>query len=78
MRHDPPDEWVLHRRRVIGRRIAEARAAAGLTQENLAEATGIDRRSLQRYEVGETDPTVGRVLRISRAVDVPLADLVRE
>ena len=40
----------------LGRRIARARAAARLTQEELAERLGVTRRSVQGYEAGAVAP----------------------
>src|SRR3954469_21285941 len=40
----------------IGRRVAEGRQAAGLTQRELAELLGIKERSVQAWEQGETSP----------------------
>src|SRR5437588_3852688 len=40
----------------IGRRIARARAAARLTQQDLAERLGVTRRSVQGYEAGKAAP----------------------
>jgi len=42
--------------REIGARIAEARRAAGLTQEDLAALASFSKRSLQDYETGMTFP----------------------
>lgn len=42
--------------RELGRRIARARAAAQLTQLELAEALGVTRRSVQGYEEGKVAP----------------------
>ena len=51
----------------VGRRIALARREAGLTQQELADALGVTRRSLQGYEAGTVVPykhlgTLGRIL----------------
>jgi transcriptional regulator with XRE-family HTH domain len=40
----------------VGRRIALARNAAGLTQEELANSLGVTRRSVQGYEAGRVAP----------------------
>jgi transcriptional regulator with XRE-family HTH domain len=40
----------------VGRRIAQARNAAGLTQEELANRLGVTRRSVQGYEAGRVAP----------------------
>ena len=42
--------------REIGRRIASARTAAGLTQQQLADSLGVTRRSVQGYESGSVAP----------------------
>lgn len=42
--------------RDLGRRIARARTAAQLTQQELAEALGVTRRSVQGYEAGKVAP----------------------
>ncbi|MEU5980154.1 helix-turn-helix transcriptional regulator [Streptomyces sp. NPDC047315] len=73
---DPPPSWVLTRRQQIGARIRAARRGARLSQERLGEATGADRRTISRVEYGLTDPPLSLLLRIARALDVPLAQLV--
>lgn len=40
----------------LGRRIAEARAKLGLTQQDLAERVGISRVALSHLEAGMSDP----------------------
>lgn len=40
----------------IGRRIAQARREAGLTQEELARLIGVTTRSVQGYEAGNVTP----------------------
>jgi transcriptional regulator with XRE-family HTH domain len=72
------DEWIHDRRRQLGDQLRERRLYANLTQEALADLTGIDRRTLQRFERGTSDPTYGRLLRIARALAVRVEDLVRE
>jgi DNA-binding XRE family transcriptional regulator len=74
---DPPPAWELTHRRIIGDRIREARARANLTQEKLGELVGVDNKTIHRIEYAITDPSLGLLLRIARAVDTPIADLVR-
>ena len=76
-RRNPRPEWVLARRTQLGHRIAALRADAGLSQDDLAERAGLDRRSIQRYEAGSREPQYGDLLLIAHALDIPLADLVR-
>ncbi|MEU7010352.1 helix-turn-helix transcriptional regulator [Streptomyces sp. NPDC046332] len=70
-----PDE-VLERRRILGQRISDHRRAAGLSQDQLADAIGMERRSIQRYERAERDPRFSDLVRIAWALNVPLAVLV--
>jgi transcriptional regulator with XRE-family HTH domain len=78
MAADPHPPWVLARRRRIGAHIRTAREAAGLSQERLAELAGADRKTIHRLEYATTDPPLSLLLRIARALGVPLADLLRE
>ena len=73
----PPPTWVLARRRALGDRIREERNARQLSQEKLAELAGMDRQAINRIEQGHQSPIVDNLFRIARALDVPLADLVR-
>lgn len=75
---DPPPPWVLARRTAIGEHIRTARLAANLSQLALAERVGVDHKTVHRVEYGTSDPTLGLLLLIAEAVEVPLADLVRE
>ncbi|MFF7901152.1 MULTISPECIES: helix-turn-helix domain-containing protein [unclassified Streptomyces] len=76
MPRDLPD-WIHDRRRTLGDRIRDLRIHANLTQEVLAEMTGIDRRTLQRIERGTSDPSYSSLLLIAQALDIPVDDLVR-
>ncbi|MEH0627829.1 helix-turn-helix transcriptional regulator [Streptomyces stelliscabiei] len=70
-------DWVPHRRREIGERIRTARRAAKLSQIQLGERVGRDHKTIHRYEVASSIPTLVDLLLIADALGVPLADLVR-
>lgn len=74
---DLPD-WVLTRRRAIGSQIRDARLWENLTQERLAERSGVDRQTINRIEQGHVSPRIDTLLLIADAIGVPLADLVRQ
>ncbi|QCX81024.1 Helix-turn-helix protein [Streptomyces sp. YIM 121038] len=74
---DPMPAWVLTRRRAIGDRIRTARLNAQLSQVQLGERIGRDHKTIHRYEVASSVPTLVDLLLIADALDVPLADLVR-
>jgi transcriptional regulator with XRE-family HTH domain len=54
----------------FGRSIADRRRAAGLTQERLAERTGLHPHTIGEIERGLEDPTVSTVLILYEALDV--------
>lgn len=53
-------------------RLRKAREHAGMTQSELAEATGVSLNSLNRYEKGQRSPGGEIVKSISDATGVPL------
>jgi DNA-binding XRE family transcriptional regulator len=59
-----------------GRRIAQARNRAGLSQQALADRIGIGRQSLLRIEAGNQDPSVSIALAIAAAVHEPIETLL--
>lgn len=74
---DPTPDWVPARQREIGVRIRASRRAAELTQEQLAERVGRDRKTIVRWENAYSVPDLIDLLLIAHALDVPLAELVR-
>ncbi|MEU8760630.1 helix-turn-helix transcriptional regulator [Streptomyces sp. NPDC048659] len=71
----PP--WVISRRRLIGARIRAAREHADLSQVRLGELVDADHKTIHRIEYGTSDPGLGLMLQIAKALDIPLAELVR-
>src|SRR6266545_4857406 len=61
------------RSREIGRRIAAARQAAGLTQRELAERMGWPRFSLINLELGRRGTTTNKLDAVAAALEVPPA-----
>lgn len=53
-------------------RLRKAREHAGMTQSELAEATGVSLNSLNRYEKGQRSPASDVVRAIAQATNVPL------
>lgn len=68
-----PGEDYFHR---LGRRVQEVRTGKGWTQQELAEAAGLDRTYISGLEHGKQNPTVGALLRLTRALEIPLDRLV--
>ncbi len=55
--------------------IRNRRAVLGLTQAQLAEGAGVDKRQIRRYEAGETYPTLPVAMAIARVLGVSLDEL---
>lgn len=70
---EAPSGWVGDSEAVLerfGRSIAERRRDAGLTQERLAERTGLHPHTIGEIERGLEDPTVSTVLALYEALGV--------
>jgi transcriptional regulator with XRE-family HTH domain len=60
----------------INDRLKELRAAAGLTQQQLAVAAGLSVSAVTQIEAGKIpDPRVGTLRKLARALGVTLDDL---
>lgn len=64
--------------RNVGRRVAELRARAGLTQERLAERLGLSVKYIQRVEGGGENLTVRSLARIAGLLGVAVTELFRK
>jgi methanogenic corrinoid protein MtbC1/DNA-binding XRE family transcriptional regulator len=60
----------------LGRRVQELRSARGWTQQELADAAGLDRTYISGLEHGKQNPTIGALLRLATALAAPLDRLV--
>lgn len=61
--------------RDLGRRVAELRAARGLTQERFAEEADVTVQYLQRVERGRENLTVRSLVRLAVLLRVSITDL---
>jgi HTH-type transcriptional regulator, competence development regulator len=62
----------------VGHQIREARAAQGLSLEQLARLTGISAPALSLIETGKRDPRLTTLKRIADALRVPPATLMAD
>ena len=54
----------------LGERLARARLQSGLTQAEIAEKTGVSKRTVERLESGEVATQLSGLLRVCRALDL--------
>ena len=64
--------------RFVGKAIASRRMAAGLTQEEVAEALKIGNEAVSRMERGTVMPTVGRLVALAEIFSCGVNDLLLE
>lgn len=60
----------------IGGRIAQARQSAGLTQDQLAAATGIDSSNIRAYESGRSMLSIHSLIRLAIALRIEPGELL--
>lgn len=61
----------------FGRRIQQLRKERKLTQEALAESIGVDRSYMGFVERGERNPTLDKIIKISKALKMSLSELFK-
>lgn len=67
-----------HGRRAFGARVRELRTGSGLSQEQLAERSGLHRTYVSSVERGQRNVGLDNILRLAAALDVPAAALFRD
>lgn len=55
----------------IGRLVRARRRQQGFSQSDLAERIGVTYQQVHNYEIGRIRITIGRLIRIAKALDVP-------
>ena len=61
----------------IGKNIRKYRIKKGFTQLDLAAACSFDESAIGRLENGNTNPTIKTLLKMAKALDVKLTELVK-
>ena len=70
--------WREVRVAFSGQRLAAARVAAGLTQQQLADSLGADKARISEWERGASQPRASRMPDIAKAVDVDALELMAD
>lgn len=69
------EETIL--RRSLGEVLKERRMACSMTQEFVAEALGISRQAVSKWENGTADPSTSNLLKLARLYGVTAEELIR-
>jgi transcriptional regulator with XRE-family HTH domain len=70
------DEFAEHVAGQFGRRLRRRRRALDLSQEAVAERTGIHRTQMTLYEKGERVPRAATLIKLAAALDVSVSQLL--
>ena len=62
--------------RVLGSVLRSLRQAAGMSQADLAVASGVYKPALSRYENGHVMPSIPSLIEIGHAVGVPASEIL--
>lgn len=62
----------------FGKQLQRLRTDRGLTQEQLAVKAGLVRVYVTKLELGEHDPTLSTLVRLAKALRVPVTELLGE
>lgn len=60
----------------FGMRVRELRTSRGMTQLDLAQAAGLDRKTVSRVENARFSPTLANVFAIALGLGVSIQDLI--
>ena len=60
----------------LGQRIREQRLRCGLSQEQVAEAVGVSRQAVAKWENGQAFPTAERLAQLCRVLEVTPEELL--
>ena len=77
--HHRPDAGGVSRRspkEQFASRLRKLRLSAGLSQEALGHAAGVDRTFIGRLERAEKQPSLDTLVRLARALGMTASDLV--
>lgn len=61
---------------MLGDNIKSLRISKGMTQQDLAKESGVNRVSIGNYERGDREPTIDVLIKISDALEVSLFDIL--
>lgn len=62
----------------LAEKLLSLRTERGLSQEDLAEQTGVSRQSVSKWETGQSVPDLDKIIKLADLFDVSVDELVRE
>lgn len=78
LRSGPVREEKAELKRSLGEVLKEHRTRCKMTQEFVAEALGVTRQAVSKWESGRSDPSTFNLLALARLYGVPAEELLRQ
>ena len=78
LRSAPVRQEKAEMARSLGERLRAHRTRCGMTQEFVAEAVGVSRQAVSKWESGAADPSTSNLLARARLYGVPAEELLRQ
>lgn len=78
LRSGPVREEKAELKRSLGEVLKEHRTRCKMTQEFVAEALGVTRQAVSKWESGRSDPSTSNLLALARLYGVPAEELLRQ
>ena len=70
-----PEQEII--RRSLGEALKEHRQRCGMTQEYVAEALGVSRQAVSKWETGAAEPSTSNLLALAKLYGVDAGELLR-
>ena len=70
-----PEQEVI--RRSLGETLKDHRQRCGMTQEYVAEALGVSRQAVSKWEIGAAEPSTSNLLALAKLYGVDAGELLR-
>ena len=64
--------------RTLGEALKKHRMERNMTQEFVAEALGVSRQAVSKWETGTADPSTSNLLALAKLFGIPAEELLRE
>ncbi len=73
----PRDPETVARRQSLAEILKSRRIEKGMTQELVAEALGVSRQAVSKWETGTADPSTGNLLALAKLYGTTAAELLQ-
>ena len=77
LRTEPVREEKAQLKKSLGETLKVHRQSCGMTQEFVAEAVGVSRQAVSKWESGTSDPSTSNLMALAKLYGVPAAELLR-